>query len=55
MYLDEFDNDDGIVLDVNDHDPVEEEVGLAGNALKQWRDGIAESMWLAYQAYQAAH
>lgn len=55
LYLDEFDNDDGIVLDVNDHDPVEEEVGLAGNALKQWRDGIAESMWLAYQAYQAAH
>ena len=55
LYLDEFDREDEIVLDVHDHDPVVEEVGLVGNALNQWRNGIANSMWLAYQAHQAAN
>ena len=45
LYLDEFDREDEIALDVNDHDLVVEEVGLVGNALNQWRNGIANSMW----------
>ena len=55
LYLDEFDRKDEIALDVNDYDLVVEKVGLVGNALNQWRNRIANSMRLAYQAHQAAN
>lgn len=55
LYLDEFDEEDEIVVEAQEHDPVVEEVGLVGNALNAWRDDIGNRMWLAYQAHQAAH
>lgn len=56
MYEDDFyvDNDE-IENDIDPLDAPVELEGAAGQAVKVWRDGIADSMWLAYQAYQAVH
>lgn len=55
VYLDDFDNNDDVVNEVEVHDNVVEEEGALGHALNAWRDQIANSMWLAYLAYQAGN
>ena len=54
-FQDEYDIPDDVDNNVeDDHDMVPEVLGN-GNALKQWRDGIATAMWIDYQAHVQEH
>ena len=55
VYMDEFDNNNDAVNEVEAHDHVVEEEGGVDHALNEWRDQIANSMWLAHLAYQAGN
>ena len=51
LYEDEFYNDDGYVPNdvLDDDDDDEDEEGPEMNALKAWRNDIADAMWAHYQ------
>ena len=52
LYDDQFYNEDGNLTDVavDDHDEYPAD-NVQYNALKAWRDGIAEAMWAHYQLH----